>query len=388
MDSGPRRIVAPAFVPYYARSKGSRDQSTEYLEKVGRPLLIAVIGLVIVALAIGLNYLPGPASRLADDADQPPSAEDRKAVVEPAEQGRIPPPTFDVVRVNPEGDAVFAGRAEPGSTVVIKDNDAVIGEATPDERGEWVFVPETPLVSGSRRLSLEMRTEGQPPVASGADVVLVVPEHGRDIAGRPADGDAGALALSVPRDGDGASTVLQTPADSDPAGPLRIEVVDYEDTTDADGIRISGRSAPGTAVRVYLDDALLGEAVAGADGRWFLSPHRAPPSGDHTLRADQVAEGGKVVARVEVPFEPLALLTSTGSTGTAPGEAITVVPGHNLWRIAENRYGTGYDYTVIYEANRGQIKNPDLIYPGQVFTLPPPAPRPPATNRTQSPPRF
>jgi len=54
------------------------------------------------------------------------------------------------------------------------------------------------------------------------------------------------------------------------------------------------------------------------------------------------------------------------------GDTVVVVqPGASLWRIARHSYGTGMRYTVIYEANRTQIRNPDLIYPGQVFVVPP-----------------
>jgi len=44
--------------------------------------------------------------------------------------------------------------------------------------------------------------------------------------------------------------------------------------------------------------------------------------------------------------------------------------GDNLWRISQRIYGKGVRYTVIYGANQGQIRNPNLIYPGQVFVLP------------------
>jgi len=336
---------------------------------VSRPFLIAILGLVIVTLAIGLNFLTGPAPDLSGDAHQPASTEsltaEQDAATSPAETPRILKPTFDVVRVNPDGDAVFAGRAEPGSTVVIRDGDTFIGQATPDERGEWVYVPESPLEPGSRRLNLEMHAADQEPVSSGSDVVLVVPEHGRDVAGRPATGASGILALNVPRAGGGPSTVLQTPANAEQAGPLSIEVVDYRDATQNKQVSISGRAAPGSSVRLYLDDDLLGDAVADVNGRWFLSPRRISDPGERKLRADQLANDGKVVARVEVPFEPMALMTSTGAQG-----AISIEPGNNLWRIAVDRYGTGYAYSVIYEANRDQIKDPDLIYPGQVLTLP------------------
>ena len=45
-------------------------------------------------------------------------------------------------------------------------------------------------------------------------------------------------------------------------------------------------------------------------------------------------------------------------------------PGANLWRIALSRYGEGASYTLIYQANRAQIRDPNLIYPGQVFSVP------------------
>ena len=45
-------------------------------------------------------------------------------------------------------------------------------------------------------------------------------------------------------------------------------------------------------------------------------------------------------------------------------------PGTNLWRIASQAYGSGLRYTVIYQANQGQIRDPNLIYPGQVLAVP------------------
>ena len=48
----------------------------------------------------------------------------------------------------------------------------------------------------------------------------------------------------------------------------------------------------------------------------------------------------------------------------------TVVKGDSLWKIAKKYYGSGAKYPVIYNANKSKIKNPNLIYPGQVFTIP------------------
>lgn len=155
---------------------------------MNRPLLVTIAGVVAVAIAIGLNYFFS--QEKADDKaipkqaiakTQPGPKPAAKSADKPKIIGPIKP-SFDVVRVNPKGDTVMAGRAEPGSTVIILDRGKIIGKVKADKRGEWVFVPDKPLASGSRQLSLEMRTAGQAPVKSESDVVLIVPERQKDIA--------------------------------------------------------------------------------------------------------------------------------------------------------------------------------------------------------------
>ena len=64
----------------------------------------------------------------------------------------------------------------------------------------------------------------------------------------------------------------------------------------------------------------------------------------------------------------------SGSSSTAPAEqqrTVTVQPGDSLSKIAKREYGDADKWHAIFEANRDKIKNPDLIHPGQVLTLPP-----------------
>lgn len=51
-------------------------------------------------------------------------------------------------------------------------------------------------------------------------------------------------------------------------------------------------------------------------------------------------------------------------------QIVTVQPGSSLWAIARDRYGEGTMYVRVFEANKDKIRDPDLIYPGQVFTVP------------------
>lgn len=392
-----------------------------------RPLVVAAIGLAAAIGAIALNYMARqPEQDVAVAPAQFPAAQEAPPAASPQQdtpttRDENPQrPTFDIVRVNPRGDIVMAGRGEPGSKIAILDGKNQIGEVIADNRGEWVFVPGQPLDPGTRRLGLEMRkpTEaddeaGKPetPVVSDSVVVLMVSKPGLDIAGRPVDAGSQALALKVPRSGKGPSEVLQKPTQdggkgsggadqgpsqlarraddrSSPSSPetmtadsleaeltaageendnaslsgLFVDAVDYDQ---AGRVIISGRTAPGFSVHLYLNNAFLGRAVASADGRWQISLERTIDIGIYMLRVDQVDDSGNVLARREMPFARTEPLMASDDDGV-----VVVQPGANLWRIAHRTYGSGFDYTVIYEANREQIKNPDLIYPGQMFALP------------------
>lgn len=321
----------------------------------------------------------------------------------PPEPPAPPPPRFDVVRVTPQGEAVIAGRAEPGSTVTVMDGGRALGSTQADSRGEWVFLPTEPLPAGTRELSLrENPAGGGAPRLSDRVVVLVTPEPGKDLAGRPAEEPTTPLALSAPRDGVGGSQVLQAPAapaapaeppapqppdatsapvaaapsspvaaappapaetaPPPPPGGVSVETLDYDDKGQ---VAVGGRSKPGGAVQLYLDNVLVGRAHTDPEGRWRLSPDRPVDPGIYQLRADQVNEAGKVTARAELPVQV------SKTPPDFPRDAnIIVQPGNSLWRLARRTYGDGFLYTEIYQANREQIRDPDLIYPGQIFALP------------------
>ena len=313
-----------------------------------KSVVIGAIGAVIVGVAVGLSVI------LSDDAPQPAESEARKAAAPPTSQAQeIIPPTFDVVRVNPEGNAVMAGRAHPRSTVEVLDGDAVFGTVTTDPRGEWVFVPENLLEPGERRLGLRMLMDGRDPVLSEHVVILVVPE-------RTADGK-GALALKVRRDGTGTSEVLQKPGVTETFG---VDAVDYG----GGQLTISGHAEPDKAVHLYIDNRFIGRTQSDTDkGLWNLTPETDITPGTYTLRADMVDANGEVLARRELPFQRAE---AKDTENLKPGTFAVVQPGNSLWRLARQTYGQGTRFTTIYEANRDLIQNPDLIYPGQVFRLP------------------
>ncbi|MEQ8707385.1 MAG: Ig-like domain-containing protein [Rhodospirillales bacterium] len=413
-----------------------------------RPTIyLAVIGLVAIIIALLLNFRetgndvadapvesPQPAKAVpapAGDTGSPSSASEQTVgatnpdatgsgvMPKPSETVTEkpqdpPPPSYDIVRVNPKGDAVMAGRAAPGASVEIRDDDKVIGKVTADQRGEWVFVPDKPLAPGNRQLSLSATTDdGQRqnsetvvvmsiPAPSGASVssessgVVVVPKDSRDTEGdkrrsgtaavterqaTPQTGDvarikggetgsAGASPTSVEnpvvvelsREPGGQAKILQGPKEGVRSGDLSLDSIDYNDKGE---LNIQGQVPEGARVQLYLDNKFVGSSEGRSDGQWAVTPQQPIPPGTYKLRVDQVAEGGAVRSRLEIPFARAAPISDLPE-----GSFVIVQPGNSLWRIARRTYGSGFSFVDIFRANDDQIGNPDLIYPGQIFTLP------------------
>lgn len=298
----------------------------------------------VVAPAVPATPAPVPQAALA----QPPAATGTTV------------PTFDVVRVNPNGRAVIAGRAAPEAEVTVQLGNDAVATTKADRFGEWVAIPSNPLPQGPHELTLQSVTPAGVRSRSDQVVTLVVPYTNVPAPERP-------FVIVQDREGIIAPRVLQAPpadtAAASPPGVMTLDAVQYDQ---GGNVVLAGRARLGTDVRVYVDDRPVGVVAADAGGQWQLTPDNTLAVGRHELRLEQF-DGGILMSKMELPFmraPPEAIRT------LAPGEII-VQPGTSLWRIARNTYGRGTLYTVIYLANAEQIQNPDLIYPGQVFALPP-----------------
>jgi LysM repeat protein len=331
-----------------------------------RPIIIGVIGVALVAIGVVSGWVALRHEEREDrvQAVHPPSAAApaHPAQTSPTAQQPVAP-SFDVVRIDPAGNAVMAGRAAPNAAVHIFDGEHEIGTVTADARGEWVFVPSGPLPPGSRELSLSARV-GDQDVRSDQVVVLAVPEHGRDLAGRPTSEPSQPLIVSTSRSGQGAGRVLQGPG----AGSGARLSLDIASIDSSGAVTLSGHAPPHATLQIYLNDNLLGRTVADAEGRWQLTPSEHVAVGSYTLRLDELKDDGQVATRIELPFARGAEVAEAGGgTDTPAASNVKVKKGDSLWRIARRTSGRGMAYLVIYEANRDQIRDPNLIYPGQVF---------------------
>ena len=297
-------------------------------------------------------------------------------------------PSFDTVRVEKTGEAVIAGTAEAGSEVVVMLDGETIGTATANAEGAFVVIPEKALPQGSGALTIEAKGANQTTaVKSDQSVAVIVPA---------AEEKKEALVAVISPDQP--TKVLQKPLSDIGKSAVSLDAVDYDA---AGSIEFNGRAVPGTAVRLYVDNTAAGDAMADGEGRWTFTGASAMSPGNHMLRVDAIDAVGKVLGRVELPFvredqakvaaasgtaeagqsaviaaEPADAGTSTSTTTSATAELappkgrIVIQPGNNLWRISKVIYGDGKKYSMIFDANKDLIRDPDMIFPGQIFDTP------------------
>lgn len=338
--------------------------------RYNRTIYTAFAGVIIVVgIVLGI-VLPGedeikPESVVAN-LDEGQIIQDKSSVNNSDSstgQSQINLPTFDVVRVNPKGDAVIAGRATPGSKIMVMDGDNLVGSVFADSRGEWVLLPDIALLPGDRQLTLIEELTNGVTLESADTVVLSIPDRAVEEGQTP-------LVVLSPREGGEGSRILQTPSSGKTDFQHSEEIIDQVnlDSVDYDAsgeIIISGRATPESFLNVYVDDQFIGSVRTDKEGNWELIPGERLKPGDHRIRVDRVDDVGEVLARIETP------LTRVSVDELLLGDAQVVVqPGNSLWRIARRAYGGGIKYTIIFEANRSRIRDPNLIYPGQIFSIP------------------
>ena len=287
-------------------------------------------------------------------------------------------PSFDIVRVAPDGRAVIAGRAEPGAEVEVRSGQQVIDRVRASRRGEWVAIPGQPLDPGNRELTVVATYQDAPPVESEQVVVVAVPEpRALAAASAPAQPEASApspaevsapeqpVAVLLSRHDKGPGRILQAPGRLSAEGTLALMTVSY----DEDGeVLLSGEAPPGVPVRIYVDNRPAALVVGDAKGAWSSGLDQNLEPGTYMLRLDQLDAKGQPVARLETPF---TRVSEPPIAGELQVDYVVVQPGNSLWRIARRLSGQGLDYVYIYDANQARIRDPDMIYPGQVFEVPP-----------------
>ena len=269
--------------------------------------------------------------------------------------------SVDVFRVDELGNIISAGKVSKKAKIeILADNRKIIGADETAEDGSFVVfgkVQSTGLVQSVKIRGL-IEGERQEKIVTSADLFFVLPKVERDNEKEVNKIEKNPYIVQD----DGKDLKVLAPIQVSSVDSITLDTISY---TANSSTELAGRARLAYSVRIYLNNKLESEAKVSESGAWkaALSDVQA---GVYTLRLDEVSENGKVEGRLELPFkrEEEALIQAMG------GGSITVHPGNSLWRIARKYYGKGIQYVEIFERNSHLIRDPDLIYPGQIFSLP------------------
>jgi hypothetical protein len=256
---------------------------------------------------------PPPSATVAPTTPQQSAAVQTPAPAPAAPQAAArgePLPEFDVVRVEPTGGAVVAGRAAPNSKVVLLNKGQEIASVQSDANGQFVIVP-LELPPGDHILALGNERSGAR-VDSTQNVTVSVPQRGggntlvalaepdkptRILSdpSRPAATSGQQVAAAPPPS---AGVSAPTPA-IDPSS-VTFRTVEADESG---GFFATGTGTAGATIRLYLNDISVATVTSGADRQWSLRIERGMAPGAYRVRADLVDASGNVLARAEVPFD-------------------------------------------------------------------------------------
>ena len=344
------------------------------------------VGGVLVALALGMVFFSddetaevAPQTQSIDVPAKPVDAPKSAAVDDtPAPQldvvtsetpsvdmKNIAPPSLniEIARVKPDGAAVVAGSAPPAAMISVFEDKLLLGKTTADSNGEWVVVLEKRLGPGQHLISVAAELEDGSSIMGETSIAIEI----------YADQSTKPLVALLPESQTDMPVLLQSP-DDDPAektaeaaststvahiGPRSLV---WQDETK---LSIGGQSRGGVRVTVSANGTFFGDALVLADGSWQVTGQVDKNRNTHRLEFVLVDNAGQAVARYMLPVRTRDL-----QKGLDGSQLVIVNKGDALWRIAYRSFGKGVRYIDIVRKNTGDIDNPDLIYPNQIFALP------------------
>ena len=301
-------------------------------------------------------------------------------------------PSFDVLRVEPDGSTVIAGSAEPNAKLEIVDGEKVVTTTNAGPSGDFAAVLDNPLPPGDHELVLratgkdgkavnseEVATVSVPkdnssqvlamvskPGAASRIITAPSAKQGRVTAGeqdasaadtqakttdKPAattdaklQQDGTAITSANPAAGTATPPAAKVEADQD----VMVNAVEIEN----DHIFVAGTAKPNAKVRAYADDKLIGENVAGADGHFVVDGPMPLAVGDHKIRVDVLDGAGKVVVRTSVNFtrpegnQVTVAAQTPAANGQAQATTANMVP-LDEGELAKLKEGAGKAFALL-----------------------------------------
>jgi len=319
--------------------------------------------------------------------------------------------TIDIIDYRPDGVVQFGGSGQAAQVVRLYLDNAALTETAVGSGGQWA-VAAAEIAPGlytlradqldkagmvTSRFEIPFQRETLESLASAADPAPAVPGAAVPSPLSPALPTPETVAAAQPAGADAPVPQAEAPSDL-PAAP---EIVAAADGPAAPAVVSAANPAVVPDPALFPDPAAKPEPATSPDPAKVIvpAPVVAAAPGSEAAPAAATPPGPAPTADLlpdpAQPAAPEAVATPVPAAavepapavvqGTAPAVApspdpapapappavtVTVQPGLTLWAIAAASLGGGVRYVQVYEANKDKIRDPDLIYPGQIFTVP------------------
>jgi nucleoid-associated protein YgaU len=274
---------------------------------------------------------------------------------------------LEVARVKPDGSLVIAGKGLPNSKIEIISNSEVIAVSNSDKIGDFVAVPEKQLKAGEHFLSFRQTTKDNKVVIAEKSVAINLTGNQDDIpivAIVDGQGKLGVKVIQAPGLGNKEETNKDNKiTNNNTVKEPQIKILAITHDSKVGQLVLSGIAYNG----VQVNAGFTGKETSSTkiiNGEWILSIPGKLIAGKQKVFAVLLGKNGKVLSENSFVISGKSIENADGKT------LIIVQKGDALWNIAYQRLGLGNRYIDIVNLNKDKIKDPDLIYPKQLFILP------------------
>ena len=324
--------------------------------------IIASIALIIALYQPKTTYQEDVVVPLVKEEDDASPIETKLSQKQDSEVIKL-----EVIRVRPDGSLVIAGKGLPNSKIEIISESTVIATTQSDNIGEFVAVPDKQLKSGEYLLAFRQTTKANKISIANEAVAINVTGGPNDIpivAIIDSEGKLGARVIQAPglieketkskfdKDNDISIKILPT---------ISILAITYD--IKVGQLILSGIASGGAQVNAGFSGKETSSTKI-LNNSWSLTIPGKLISGKQKVFAVIIGKDGKILSKNSINITGSIIKDANGKT------FVVVQKGDALWNIAYNRLGLGIRYTDIVELNKEKIKNPNLIYPKQLFILP------------------
>jgi hypothetical protein len=250
--------------------------------------------------------------------------------------------TFDIVRLDKNGDVVIAGKTIPNIKVDILDGNETLASVFSDSNGDWVWISDTPLTEGIKRFNLK-HFNGEDEFFSEQNIIILREKN-----------HYSSKILKFSK-----NSTIEIINNNEKILGLTLDIVEHLDNN---SLTLTGRTKPNSTVSLFFSNNFIEDSQSDKNGNWKMELENFKLK-DNDLMITTEIEGQKIKLKTRIfdeKIDPNFILE----------KEITVKDGNSLWRIARKTLGGGIYYSEIYKNNIKEIENPDLIFPGQVFNIP------------------